>query len=200
MNTIVQNITPQSSSQMSVQFDRIGLRYGRGDEILSDISFALASGSLNFVTGPSGAGKTSLLKLMYLHMRPSRGLITLFGQDVALLGKHQIPPLKRRMGVVLQDFQLINHLNVFENTALPLRIAGKKRGEYTQDVVSLLQWVGLGERLHALTRHFIWRRKTARRYCARHYCKTGYFNCRRTNRQCRSNYCKTAYPFICGIK
>ena len=150
MNTIVQNITPQSSSQMSVQFDRIGLRYGRGDEILSDISFALASGSLNFVTGPSGAVKTSLLKLMYLHMRPSRGLITLFGQDVALLGKHQIPPLKRRMGVVLQDFQLINHLNVFENTALPLRIAGKKRGEYTQDVVSLLQWVGLGERLHAL--------------------------------------------------
>ncbi len=135
---------------MSVKFDRVGLRYGRGEETLSDLSFSLKPGSLNFVTGPSGSGKTSLLKLIYLHMRPSRGLITLFGQDISLLEKSTIPKLKRRMGIVLQDFRLIDHLSVFENTALPLRVSGQKRDSYVEDVTTLLRWVGLGERINAL--------------------------------------------------
>lgn len=133
----------------SIDFDRVGLRYGRGEEILRDVNMSLAAGSLNFITGPSGAGKSSLLKLVYLHMRPSRGLITIFGQDTSQLGINTIPGLKRRMGVVLQDFQLIDHLSVFENVALPLRIRGLKAETYVKDVISLLEWVGLGKRLYA---------------------------------------------------
>ncbi len=133
----------------SIHFDGVGLRYGRGEEILKDINMSLLAGSLNFITGPSGAGKTSLLKLVYLHMRPSRGLITIFGQDTSQLAARAIPKTKRRMGVVLQDFQLVDHLSVFENVALPLRIRGLKRQTYGEDVISLLQWVGLGKRLYA---------------------------------------------------
>jgi len=132
-----------------IEFDRVGLRYGRGEEVLSDISFSLPTGSFNVITGPSGAGKTSLLKLLYLHMRPSRGLISLFGDDVSLLDRSAIPSLKRRMGVVLQDFSLINHLSVFDNVALPLRVIGKNVQTYQDDLISLLKWVGLSERIHA---------------------------------------------------
>lgn len=126
------------------------MRYGRQDEVLSDISFSLQSGSLNFVTGPSGAGKTSLLRLMYQHIRPSKGIITLFGQDTALLQPPQILALKRRMGIVLQDFLLVDHINVFENVALPLRVTGQKPDSYRADVISLLKWIGLGEKMHVL--------------------------------------------------
>ncbi len=105
---------------------------------------------MTFVTGPSGAGKTTLLKLIYLHMRPSRGLINLFGQDTSQIERATIPALKRRMGIVLQDFRLIDHLSVFENVALPLRVAGRKRADYYEDVLGLLKWVGLGARAHAL--------------------------------------------------
>ncbi len=134
----------------NIQFDRVGFRYDRDGEILSDVSFSLPQGSMTFVTGPSGAGKSTLLKLIYLHMRPSRGLITLFGQDTSQIERASIPALKRRMGIVLQDFRLIEHLNVFENVALPLRVAGQKRANYQDDVLGLLKWVGLGARAHAL--------------------------------------------------
>jgi len=134
----------------NIQFERVGFRYTRDTEILSDISFSLPRGSMTFVTGPSGSGKTTLLKLIYLHMRPSRGLITVFGQDTSQIDHKTIPALKRRMGIVLQDFDLVEHLNVFENVALPLRIAGQKRASYKDDVLGLLKWVGLGARAHAL--------------------------------------------------
>lgn len=134
----------------SVQLNRVGLRYGRGMEVLSDVNFTLERGSFNFITGPSGAGKTSLLKLIYLHVRPSRGLITLFGSDVSQLPLKDIPILKRRMGVVLRDFRLIDYLSVFENVALPLRVLGRKRPDYIDDVTNLLEWVGLGKRMRAL--------------------------------------------------
>ena len=128
---------------------RVGLRYGRNEETLSDISFALPRGSFTFLTGPSGAGKTSLLKLIYMRMRPSRGLINMMGKDTSLMSLDEIILMKRRMGVVLQDFRLIDHLNVFENTALPLRLSGGMLTKYRQDVISLLRWVGLGHRLNA---------------------------------------------------
>lgn len=148
------NTTPYApqitSRDSSIRFEHVGMRYGRQNEILNDIRFSLKPGSLNFVAGPSGAGKTSLLKLMYLHMRPSRGLITLFGQDTALLKPPQILALKRRMGIVLQDFLLVDHLSVFENVALPLRVIGQKPESYKPDVDSLLKWIGLGDRMHAL--------------------------------------------------
>lgn len=133
-----------------VRFERVGMRYGRGPEILSDVDLELPKGSFTFLTGPSGAGKSTLLKLCYLNLAPSRGLINLFGQDVALLAPSEQQALKRRIGVVLQDFRLIDHLSVFENVALPLRVAGQSRASYANDVVELLQWVGLGHRMQAL--------------------------------------------------
>ena len=141
-------MSPASSA--NICFERVGYRYDRDAEILSDVNFSLPPGSMTFVTGPSGAGKTTLLKLIYLHMRPSRGLITLFGQDTSQIERKTIPAIKRRMGIVLQDFRLIDHLNVFENVALPLRIVRRKRADYQEDVLGLLKWVGLGKRAHAL--------------------------------------------------
>ena len=123
------------------------MRYGRGPEILRDVSFTLEQGSFTFLTGPSGAGKTTLLKLISVAEPPSRGLITLFGTELATAHRHVLPQLRRRIGVVFQDFRLLSHLSVFDNVALPLRLSGKREGEFTRDVTELLSWVGLGERM-----------------------------------------------------
>ena len=138
------------SADEVVRFDDVSMRYGRGPDVLSDLNFALASGSFHFVTGPSGAGKSSLLKLIYLAARPSKGLIHLFGEDVAHLPASARPRLRRRIGVVFQDLLLLEHLSAFDNAALPLRIAGRKPADYHSDVAELLSWVGLGGRMHAM--------------------------------------------------
>ncbi len=124
--------------------------YGRAPETLSDISFSLAPGSFHFITGPSGAGKSSLLKLIYMHERPSRGLIRLFDHNLAATPRRALPQLRRRIGVVFQDFRLLDHLSAFDNVALPLRLAGRKPADYRLDVAELLAWVGLGHKLHAM--------------------------------------------------
>ena len=142
--------SPHSDPEPVVRFDNVGMRYGRGPEILRDLSFDLPRGSFQFLTGPSGAGKTSLLKLIYLAAKPSRGLISCFGRDVATLPRDELPDLRRRIGVVFQEFRLLNHLSVFDNVSLPLRVAGKKRSEYAEDVAELLAWVGLGDKMSAL--------------------------------------------------
>ena len=133
-----------------VRFERVGLRYGRGPEILSDLNMRLRRGSFTFLTGPSGAGKSTLLKLCYMNLKQSRGLINLFENDISVMSRAEEQATKRRIGVVLQDFRLIDHLSVFENVALPLRVTGQSRPGYTQDVVELLQWVGLGRRMDAM--------------------------------------------------
>ena len=133
-----------------LRFAGVGLRYGRGQEVLSEVSFELQAGSFHFLTGPSGAGKSSLLKLIYRAERPSRGLITLFGQDLAVMPRRQLPLLRRRIGVVFQEFRLLDHLSAFDNAALPLRLAGRSPASYRNDVAELLAWVGLGSKLHAL--------------------------------------------------
>jgi cell division transport system ATP-binding protein len=133
-----------------LRFAGVSMRYGRGPQTLSDVSFDLAPGSFHFLTGPSGAGKSSLLKLIYLAAKPSRGLITLFGQDLAVLPRRELPQLRRRIGVVFQEFRLLDHLSAFDNVALPLRLAGRKPKTYKNDVAELLAWVGLGPRLHAM--------------------------------------------------
>lgn len=132
-----------------VRFENVGLRYGMGPEVLRDLSFHLEPGSLHFLTGPSGAGKTSLLRLLFLAIRPTRGLITLFGEDVSTLGRDQLPDVRRRIGVVFQDFRLLDHLTTFENVALPLRVRRQPAYEYRKDVLELLDWVGLGDRVNA---------------------------------------------------
>jgi len=133
-----------------VRLENVGLRYGRGPEILRDVSLSLEPGSFHFLTGASGAGKTSLLKLIYLAQPPSRGLISVFGKDVTQVPQARMFELRRKIGVVFQEFRLLNHLDVFENVALPLRVAGDARAEYADDVAELLEWVGLGKRMRAL--------------------------------------------------
>jgi len=121
-----------------------------GPEILRDISFQLPEGPFQFLSGPSGAGKTSLLRLLFLSLKPTRGLITVFGKDRARISRRELPLIRRRIGVVFQDFRLLDHLTTFENVALPLRVRGREEVSYRADVIELLNWVGLGERMHVL--------------------------------------------------
>jgi len=132
-----------------VRFENVGMRYGSGPEVLRDVTFVLEGGSFTFLTGLSGAGKTTLLKLIYLAEPPSRGLVTLFGQELATARRRELPPLRRRIGVVFQDFRLLDHLSAYDNVALPLRLAGRRDSEYAHDVKELLSWVGLGDRMQA---------------------------------------------------
>ncbi len=132
-----------------IRFENVGMRYGGGPEILRDISFELEPGSLTFLTGPSGAGKSTLLKLVFLAERPVRGQISMFGKDVARMRRTDLPGLRRQIGVVFQDFRLLDHLTAYENVALPLRIQGAPERSYREDVEEILNWVGLGERMHA---------------------------------------------------
>ena len=121
-----------------------------GPEILRDLTFSIEPKSFQFLTGPSGAGKTTLLRLMLLSVKPTRGLVALFGEDVSRITKDQLTGLRRRMGVVFQDFRLLDHLTTYENVALPLRVQGKEEASYRAEVVELLRWVGLGDRMHVL--------------------------------------------------
>jgi cell division transport system ATP-binding protein len=139
-----------STSGEIVQFDNVGLRYGTDREVLSDVSFTLFPGSFYFLTGASGAGKTSLLKLLYLTQRPSRGMIRLFGTDAITLPRDRLPGFRRRLGVVFQDFRLVQHLTAFDNVALPLRVAGVAEKDLAKPVTDMLEWVGLAERIHAI--------------------------------------------------
>ncbi len=132
-----------------IRFENVGLRYGRGPEVLRDINLELEPGAFQFLTGPSGAGKTSLMRLLFLACRPTRGLISLFNQDVMTLTRRQLPDIRRKIGVVFQEFRLLDHLTTFENVALPLRVAGRKPASYRDDVMDLLKWVGLADHAHA---------------------------------------------------
>ena len=131
------------------EFDSVGLRYGTGAEVLRDLDFRLSKGGFYFLTGPSGAGKTSLLKLLYLAQRPTRGRISLFGEDLTAASRDELPHFRRRIGVVFQDFRLVRHLSAFDNVALPLRIAGASEAEVEGPVREMLAWVGLADRASA---------------------------------------------------
>ena len=133
-----------------IRFENVGLRYGFGAEVLRDLSFHINSRSFQFLTGPSGAGKTSLLRLMFLSLKPTRGLISIFDRDTATLTKDDRATLRRHIGIVFQDFRLLDHLTTYENVALPFRVLGKEEATYRNEVVELLNWVGLGERMDAL--------------------------------------------------
>ena len=132
-----------------VRFENVGLRYGFGPEVLRDISFDLAPGSFHFLVGESGAGKSSLLKLIYLALRPTRGNISLFGCEIASTPRDELPALRRKVGVVFQEFKLLNHLSTFDNVALPMRVARAKRKDVDKYVPELLSWVGLRDHMQA---------------------------------------------------
>lgn len=133
-----------------VRFENVGLRYGMGSEVLKDVTFGIEPRSFQFLTGPSGSGKTTLLRLLFLSLKPTRGLITLFGRDVSSLSPDEVAAMRQRIGIVFQDFRLLDHLTTYENVSLPLRVAGKEEASYRAEVTELLHWVGLGERRDVL--------------------------------------------------
>jgi cell division transport system ATP-binding protein len=132
-----------------VRFENVGMRYGTGPEVLRDLSLYLPPGSFHFLTGASGAGKSTLLRLIYLAERPTRGLISLFDKDMSRLKRRALAPIRRQIGVVFQDFRLLDHLSAFDNVALPLRVAGAPETRIRDNVTELLQWVGLADKLAA---------------------------------------------------
>jgi len=133
-----------------IRLQNVALRYGRGQpDVLREVSFHLRPGSFHFLTGPSGAGKTTLLRLMFLSLLPTSGRVEMFSQDVSRSSQQHRSQLRRRIGIVFQDFRLLDHLTTWENVALPLRVVGKRITDYKEDVTDLLQWVGLGDRMHA---------------------------------------------------
>jgi cell division transport system ATP-binding protein len=134
--------------EAAVRLDGVTLRYDSSEDILSGIDLVLKPGSFSFLTGASGAGKSSLLRLLYLAQPPTQGEVTLFGRPTSRLSRDQLSALRRRVGVVFQEFRLLGHLTTYENVALPLRVMGRKESQYRRDVEELLSWVGLGERLH----------------------------------------------------
>ncbi|MCO5064689.1 MAG: cell division ATP-binding protein FtsE [Rhizobiaceae bacterium] len=133
-----------------IRFENVGLRYGVGPEILRDVSFSIPQRSFQFLSGPSGAGKTSLLRLLFLSLKPTRGLINIFGRDRTTITRSDLPMFRRRIGIVFQDFRLLDHMTTYENVGLPLRVRGRSEASYRGDVIELLKWVGLGDRMHAM--------------------------------------------------
>jgi cell division transport system ATP-binding protein len=132
-----------------IEFANVGLRYGQGPEILKDLSFRIEPGTFHFLTGPSGSGKTSLLKLLLLSPKPTSGTVNMFGEDVTGLDHDRLLLMRRHIGIVFQEFRLLDHLTTFENVALPLRVLGQPESQYRANVEELLEWVGLGERMDA---------------------------------------------------
>ena len=133
-----------------IRFENVGMRYGNDEEILTDIDFELKPGSFHLLTGPSGAGKSSLLRLLSLSHRPSRGTVTCFDQQINDVKRSGLIKLRRRIGVVFQEFRLLDHLTSLENVALPLLIMGGRRKEVQSNAEEILNWVGLGHKTEAL--------------------------------------------------
>ncbi|MEL6288674.1 MAG: cell division ATP-binding protein FtsE [Pseudomonadota bacterium] len=131
-----------------IRMQNVGLRYENGPHVLRDVSFDLKPGSFHFLTGPSGAGKTSLLRLMFMSLHATEGSVQLFGKSISRVSAARRAQLRRRIGIVFQDFRLLDHMTTWENVALPLRVVGKRPSTYREDVTDLLQWVGLGDRMH----------------------------------------------------
>jgi len=131
-----------------VEMKQVGLAYGQNPEVLKGIDFAFRRGSIHFLTGKSGAGKTSLLSMLYLSQKPTSGTLKVFGNDVMLTDRATLAFLRRRIGVVFQDFRLLEHLSVFDNVALPLRIRGMKEKEIRRRVIELLAWVELSQNMY----------------------------------------------------
>ncbi len=143
---------PAADRSEVARLEGVEVGYDGGPPVLRDVDLKLLRGSFHFLTGPSGAGKSSLLRLLELSLRPRAGRLSLFGQDVTRAPRSAIPAYRRRMGVVFQDFRLLDHLNAFDNAALPLRLRGGKAADYASDVEEMLAWVGLGRRAHACPR------------------------------------------------
>jgi cell division transport system ATP-binding protein len=131
-----------------VRLEGVGLSYG-AEPVLRDVSFSVADGGFRWLLGPSGAGKSSLLRLLYLAQRPTVGRVFVLGREISAAPRRDLPPLRRQIGVVFQDFRLMPHLSAFDNVALPLRLGGRPEGQIRADVAEMMRWVGLTRRAEA---------------------------------------------------
>jgi len=138
---------PSDAVSDTVRLSGVGFGYEATHRALRDVDLTLPAGSFHFLTGPSGAGKSTLLTLLTLAEQPTVGTLHLFGKDVTAAPRRDLPAFRRRMGVVFQDFRLLDHLSAFDNVALPLRLTGGTRADYAADVEEMLDWVGLGDRM-----------------------------------------------------
>lgn len=136
-----------------LRLENVAMRYGRGPEVLQDVNLELAAGDFRFLTGASGAGKSTLLRLLYLAERPTRGRVSIFGRDVAAVARRDLPNLRRQIGVVFQEFRLLDHLSALDNVALPLRVGGAEEPVIREHVVDLLRWVGLEDHINTRPSH-----------------------------------------------
>ena len=129
-----------------IELENVGLSYGDGPAILHNVNLRMGRGDLRFLTGASGSGKSTLLRLLFLALKPNHGTARVFGKDVTSHTPQSRARLRRKLGVVFQDFRLLDHLTIFENVELPLRAAGGEPGAQSDNVNDLLDWVGLKSR------------------------------------------------------
>lgn len=129
------------------QLVELGHQYDGATELFKDVTLTIEKGSFHFLTGPSGSGKSSLLRMLYLDLKPTWGKIQLFGEDISKLPHSLIPHLRQKIGVVFQEFKLLDHLKVVDNVSLPLRVQGYDAPSSRKKAQELLDWVGLGEAL-----------------------------------------------------
>ena len=135
-----------------IKLEHVGMEYIPGEEILKDISLELKQGSFNFLTGPSGTGKSTLLSLMWLQRRATHGHVYMFGEDITHIPRERLPNLRRRIGIVLQDYRLLSHLTIGENVGLPLKVAGEHPRMIAEKVRELLEWMEIPDYYHAYPR------------------------------------------------
>jgi len=126
---------------------KIGLRYDGGPEVINDASFHLEEGSFHYLTGPSGSGKTSLMRMLHVGKLPSRGVMRIFGSDITAASRGERAKIRRKIGVIFQNYRLLPHLSVFDNIALPLRLADAPEPKIKQAVTDIVEWIGLGDNL-----------------------------------------------------
>lgn len=142
-------------SDFIAQLVGLGHQYEEGPEIFKGVTFDIEKGSFHFLTGPSGSGKSSLLRMLYLDLKPSWGSIRLFGEDTLKMKSSLVPLLRQKIGVVFQEFKLLDHLKIVDNVSLPLRVRGVDARRGRKQAQELLDWVGLGDSLdvypHALS-------------------------------------------------